>query len=135
MISVRCGVDMEEVSNVRNLLNISERARFRVFSEQEIGACERAPNSDQHFAGRFCAKEALFKALGRGWQGMGWTEAEVHVDESGAPRFVLHGSLKVKVHTLGVRSIGLGISHTRDLATASVILLCDPIKSMTQPDP
>lgn len=133
-MAVRHGVDIEAVSNVRNLLEISERARFRVFTAREVEDCERVPDPDQHFAGRFCAKEALFKALGRGWQGMGWTETEVRVDDAGAPQFVLQGKLKAAVEALSVRSIGLSISHTPELAMASVILLCEPIKPVSWPD-
>jgi len=124
LMRIRHGVDVEEVRNVAALLVISDRARSRVFTEEEIRCCERAPDPVRRFTGRFCAKEALFKALGRGWQGMGWTEAELGVDETDRPRFVLHGKLKARAETLGVRSIDVSISHTSHLAMASVILVC-----------
>src|SRR5712691_3853174 len=123
---IRHGVDIEAVSEVRRFLDLSARARRRVFTALEVGDCERAGDPDRHFAGRFCAKEALFKALGRGWQGMGWTEAEVRVDPDGAPQLVTRGRVKGMLEALGVRSVGLSISHTGDLAMASVVLLCEP---------
>lgn len=121
---IRHGVDIEAVSEVRRLLDLSPRAKHRLFTAREIEECERAGGSDRHFAGRFCSKEALFKALGRGWQGMGWTEAEVRVDPDGAPRLVTTGRLRAMLDGRGVRSVGLSISHTGDLAMASVVLLC-----------
>lgn len=123
---VRHGVDIEAVSEVRRFLDLSARARRRVFTAREVEDCEWAGDPDRHFAGRFCAKEALFKALGRGWQGMGWTEAEVRVDPDGAPQLVTRGRMKAMLEALGVRSVGLSISHTGDLAMASVVLLCEP---------
>ncbi len=123
---IRHGVDIEAVSEVRRLLDLSARAKRRVFTAREVEDCERAGDSDRHFAGRFCTKEALFKALGRGWQGMGWTEAEVCADPDGAPRLVTTGRVKAMLEALRVRSVGLSISHTGDLAMASVVLLCAP---------
>ena len=123
---IRHGVDIEAVSEVRRLLDVSARAKRRVFTPREVADCERAGDPDRHFAGRFCTKEALFKALGRGWQGMGWTEVEVRADSGGAPRLVATGRMKTMLEALGVRSVGLSISHTGDLAMASVVLLCAP---------
>src|SRR5207302_10034430 len=59
-------------------------------------------------------------------QGMGWTEAEVRVDPGGAPLLVTRGRVQATLEALGVRSVGLSISHTGDIAMASVILLCTP---------
>ena len=123
---VRHGVDIEAVSEVRRLLDLSACAKRRIFTAREVEDCEQAGDADRHFAGRFCTKEALFKALGRGWQGMGWTEAEVRADPDGAPRLVTTGRVKAMLEALGVRSVGLSISHTGDLAMASVVLLCAP---------
>ena len=123
---VRHGVDIEAVSEVRRFLDLSARARRRVFTAREVEDCERAGDPDRHFAGRFCAKEALFKALGRGWQGMGWTEAEVRASPDGAPQLVATGRVGAMLDALGVRSVGVSISHTGDLAMASVVLLCAP---------
>ena len=123
---IRHGVDIEAVAEVRRLLDVSARAKRRVFTAREVEDCEQSGDAERHFAGRFCAKEALFKALGRGWQGMGWTEAEVRVDPGGAPLLVTRGRVKAMLEALGVRSVGLSISHTGDIAMASVILLCVP---------
>ncbi len=123
---IRHGVDIEVVSEVRRLLDLSARAKRRVFTAREVEDCEQAGDAERHYAGRFCAKEALFKALGRGWQGMGWTEAEVRMDSGGAPVLVTRGRVKAMLDALDVRSVGLSISHTGDLAMASVILLCAP---------
>lgn len=134
-MNVRHGVDIEAITSVRDLLAISKRARSRVFTSREIEDCERVPDACRHYAGRFCAKEALFKALGRGWQGMGWKEAEVRVDNAGAPRFVLHGTLRAAAEALRVQSISLSISHTPEFAMASVILLlrADTVHQFVRP--
>jgi holo-[acyl-carrier protein] synthase len=121
---IRHGVDIESVSEVRRLLDVSAHAKRRLFTGREVEECEGAGDSARHFAGRFCTKEALFKALGRGWQGMGWTEAEVCATPAGAPQLVATGRVRATLDALGVRSVGVSISHTGDLAMASVVLLC-----------
>lgn len=125
MIQVRHGIDIEKVSIVQDLLNISEKAKFRIFTEQEICYCDQTPHPARHFAGRFCAKEALFKAIGCGWPRIALTQAEVNLDKSGSPRFTFYGELKAKILTPGILCTSLSITYTCDLALASVILLAD----------
>ncbi|MCK7476137.1 MAG: 4'-phosphopantetheinyl transferase superfamily protein [Rhodopseudomonas palustris] len=67
---------------------IRERFFDRVYTDAEISACDRR---DDHFAGRFAAKEAAAKALGTGIGILHWHDLEVLPDENGKPVLFLHG--------------------------------------------
>ena len=68
---VSVGVDLAEVERIRKALEdprIGRRFRDRVFTAREIQYCEKKQRGRyESYAGRFAAKEAVMKALGRGW--------------------------------------------------------------------
>jgi len=99
------------------------RLRERVFTEGERAYCEaRGVNRTQHYAARFAAKEAGFKALGTGWSGgLSWCHIEVVNDARGAPRLALHGRARELFLALGATHAHLSLSHTSRHAVAQVI--------------
>jgi len=99
------------------------RFRERVFTESERAYCDsRGANAAQHYAARFAAKEAAFKALGTGWRdGLSWHDAEVASQESGAPALVLRGHARTLFDQLGATRAHLSLSHTSEHAVAQVI--------------
>jgi len=56
------GVDIEEVERFQKLIR-DKRFLKRVFTDEEIAYCFSKRNKAQHFAVRFAAKEAIWKAL------------------------------------------------------------------------
>ena len=59
------GTDIIEVSRIEKLIKDKE-GKFlnRIYTQKEIDYCEsKGPNKYQHYAGRFAAKEAVFKIL------------------------------------------------------------------------
>ncbi|HEV2861658.1 MAG TPA: holo-ACP synthase [Pyrinomonadaceae bacterium] len=108
---------------MREVLARTPRFRDRVFTERERAYCDsRGPAAAQHYAARFAAKEAAFKALGTGWRdGIGWHDAEVVSQESGAPSLVLGGHALTVFNQLGATRAHLSLSHTSEHAVAQVI--------------
>ena len=108
---------------MREVLARTPRFRARVFTERERAYCDsRGQNAAQHYAARFAAKEAVFKALGTGWRdGLTWHDAEVVSQESGAPSLVLGGHARALFERLGVTHAHLSLSHTSEHAVAQVI--------------
>jgi len=77
----------------------------------------------QHYAVRFAAKEAVFKALGvDAGAAPRWRDVEVVLTPGGGREVALHGTLKELAERRGVRRMHLSLSHTRALAMAGVIL-------------
>ena len=95
----------------------------RVFTQREQAYCLRKRNSGESFAARFAAKEAGAKALGTGISyGVSWLEIEVVREPSGRPTLEFHGRAAQIASRLGAVHAALSITHTAELAMASVVL-------------
>ena len=121
---VGIGNDIFNVARLEDELRADgKQLRESIFTPREISYCESKHNPAEHYAARFAAKEALLKALAMDGQGgFVWREAEVTNDDSGQPHMHLYGALLNRSRQLSVQTIFVTLSHTRELATASVIL-------------
>lgn len=96
---------------------------MRVFTEDERAYCDsRGDSAVQHYAARFAAKEAAFKALQTGWRdGIYWHDIEVASTGAGAPFLRIHRRARELFDALGATHAHLSLSHTREHAVAQVI--------------
>ena len=98
----------------------------RVFTDDEIAYCRSRRDPAPHFAARFAAKEAGFKALGTGLQmGVRWRELEVRRERREAPMLVLSGRAREIGLGRGGSRMLLSLSHEGDYALAQAILVGD----------
>lgn len=118
------GVDLFEVDRLERELGERDPGfGAQLFTPHEIAYCESQRHPAQHYAARFAAKEAVFKALALEGRDSGhWREAEVQIGSGGTRELVLHGRLEALARSRGVDRVHLSLSHTRALAMASVIL-------------
>ncbi len=117
------GIDLIEVDRVA--ININKEAGFRelVFSKKEIDYCETKTDKFVHYAARFAAKEAFFKAIGRGWaEGTAFNEVEITNNDAGKPELSLLGASGKSLDALGAITISLSLSHLKTIASAVVII-------------
>jgi len=80
----KVGVDVERI----NAINVDNDTFIeRNFTAQEIAYCQKAPSPQSSFAGKWSAKEAVFKSLGVKGQGSGAPLKDIEIvnDENGAP--------------------------------------------------
>jgi holo-[acyl-carrier protein] synthase len=117
------GVDMVEIERVARVLARHPR-RFiaRVFTEGEARHCR---GRISELAVRFAAKEAVMKALGTGVRGIGWREIEVLPNRRGKPLVRLHGNAAHRAAQLGLITLDVSLSHSRDHAIALAVALID----------
>lgn len=116
------GIDLIEIEKIAKDLH-SEVYLRKVFTEAEIALCKTSVNSAERFAGRFAAKEAFMKAIGRGIrQGVWFTQIEVLNHESGQPYVQVSGAAEVRLRELGAMNIYVSITHTKNAAAAVVLL-------------
>ena len=120
------GVDMVEVARIRRALEdpkIGQRFRARVYTEKEIEYCEgKGRGKYQSYGGRFAAKEAVMKALGKGWSSeVGWQDIEIVPTPGGKPELCLYNRTSALARKLGIQKFSISITHTEHYATAYVI--------------
>lgn len=122
-MNVGCGVDIIEIDRIReDIESIGDRFLRRVFTDREIEYCEsKKAQKFQHYAGRFAAKEAAFKAISKlldDKYSVCWKDFEVVNDEQGRPKLNFRN-----VDTDKLKSVDISISHCRLYAVANVTVL------------
>ena len=117
------GIDTVEVERIAQKIEKGNGFRELVFSANEIAYCEGKTHKYEHYAARFAAKEAFFKALGTGWTaGTAFNEVEVLNDEQGKPGMFLLGETKVTVEALKIGNVLVSLTHTKSVASAVVVI-------------
>jgi holo-[acyl-carrier protein] synthase len=112
------GLDLLEIERLERALARRPRLAERLFTEEERAYAASRPRPAQHLAARFCAKEAVAKALGL----RGWSFREVEVVATGdAPEVRLTGAVAERARALGVEAV-VSLTHTRATAGAVAIL-------------
>jgi len=121
---VGSGIDLVEIGRIqRSVERYGQRFLDRVFTAAEQAYCLRKRRAAESLAARFAAKEAGAKALGTGIsQGVNWLEIEVVREPGGRPALRFYGRAAQFALRLGARRAALSITHTADLAMASVVL-------------
>jgi holo-[acyl-carrier protein] synthase len=121
---VGTGIDLVEIDRIQHSLD-RYGARFlnRVYTSAEQAYCLKKRRAAESLAARFAAKEAGAKALGTGMSwGVTWVEIEVVREPGGRPSLRFHGRAAEMARSLNVRRAALSLTHTGNLAMASVVL-------------
>jgi holo-[acyl-carrier protein] synthase len=118
------GIDLVEIGRIqRSVSRYGKRFLDRVYTAAEQAYCLRKRKAAESFAARFAAKEAGAKALGTGISfGVNWLEIEVVREASGRPTLQFHGRAAQIACRMGVVRAAVSITHTDELAMASVVL-------------
>ncbi len=118
MKNVYTGVDIIEIARIEEAMK-EKGFLERIFTEKEIALCTRK-NEAEFYAGRFAAKEAIFKALSKRleYDQIDWKDIEILADSKGRPEVVFNkGSLKRYQSRIDV-----SISHNRTMSVATAVL-------------
>jgi len=117
------GIDIVDLNRIQDMIDRhGDRFLSKTFTKGEIAYCRSWKVPSSHFAARFAAKEAVFKAFGTGWrEGLGWKEIEVDADHLGRPRINLSGRAAAKAREMGIAEMLVSISHCDCHAIAQVI--------------
>ena len=112
------GIDLLEIERLERALARRPRLAERLFTDEERAYAAARARPGQHLAARFCAKEAVAKALGlEAWS---FRDVEV-VSGEGAPTVRLHGEAAARAAALGV-VVRVSLTHTTTDAAAVAIL-------------
>ena len=121
-MKVLCGTDIIEISRIqKSIERTGKRFLEIVYTPAEIEYCESKKNAKySHYAGRFAAKEAIYKAVSRLLKerfAISWQNAQVINDENGNPHVEF---LNIKIPE--IKNIDISISHCREYAVATVTI-------------
>lgn len=122
-MKISCGTDIIEICRIKESIEeIGERFLERIYTKNEIEYCEsKRKQKYQHYAARFSAKEAVFKAISKEIKNkyeIEWKNIEVINDCNGRPTINL---LDIKIE--GIDSIDISISHCKEYAVANVVVI------------
>jgi holo-[acyl-carrier protein] synthase len=112
---VGTGVDITEVNRIKKAIQKwGEAFLDRIFTDEELINAKTRGSLYQHLAGRFAAKEAVFKALGDAE--LNWKDVEVLNDSDGKPFCKILNSKGKGVEVI------VSISHVKNYAVANAIV-------------
>jgi holo-[acyl-carrier protein] synthase len=118
-VPARIGIDMLEIARLERALERRPQLADRLFTEAEREYAYARARPSQHLAARFCAKEAVAKALGLG----GWAFRDVEVLATGGPPAVrLSGAAEERARELGARAATISLTHTGTTAAAAALV-------------
>ncbi len=119
----KCGTDIIEISRIKDgIERLGQAFKNRIYTEKEIEYCEsKNVQKYQSYAGRFAAKEAIFKALSdiiEDKYKIKWTDLEIVNNKSGKP--VVHINTNI-IPKEKIKSINISISHCKDYSIAMCV--------------
>ena len=112
------GIDLLEIDRLERALARWPRLAERFFTEGERAYAAARARPGEHLAARFCAKEAVTKALGL--DAPRFQEVEV-LGGGSAVELALHGAAAARAATLGA-SVRVSLTHTTGTAGAVAVL-------------
>ncbi len=119
-MKITVGTDIIEVERIKKAIEDNPHFAETVFTEREIEYCESKKKAKyEHYAARFAAKEAVFKAISKylgNKYDISWKNAEILNEKDGRPYVNL---IDVNVN---FKDIDISLSHLKDYAIANVAI-------------
>ena len=122
-MKITCGTDIIEIERIKDSIeNTNNKFLDRVYTINEIEYCEsKKAQKYQHYAARFAAKEAVFKALSERIEdkySICWKDIEIINNSQGKPYVNL-----VSNYDKEIEQIDLSMSHCKEYAVANVVIV------------
>ena len=121
-MKVTCGTDIIEIKRIKESIDtLGDRFLNKIYTEKEIEYCEsKKAQKYQHYAARFAAKEAVYKAVSiylNDKYALKWKDAEIINDEQGRPQVKILKSIQQ------IKEIDISMSHCKEYAVANVVVV------------
>ena len=124
-MKVTTGIDIIEVNRIKKSIEeLGDSFLNRIYTKNEIEYCNKSGIMKyQHYAARFAAKEAIYKAVSELLPerfGMSWGNAQIINDKNGNPKIEF-----LNIEFNQIKSMDISISHCKEYAVATVIIIVD----------
>lgn len=134
-MQIYCGTDIIEVKRVKEAMLETKGFKEKVFTEKEIkvGETKGEKTKYEYYAGRFAAKEAIYKAMSNVKNDFAFWNVEILNDKANKNRPIvnfLDNSLN-ELKTNGKLTVDISISHIEEYATAMAIVKDNRSESLT----
>lgn len=117
---VGTGIDIVSIKRLEQKIKRNPGLVEKLFTSDEITYCKTKKNYVRHMAGRFAAKEAVYKAAGKFAKNLYWQDIEITNDPLEP---VISRKCRVaKVMKKNKFICSLSISHENEFAVASSII-------------
>lgn len=122
-MKISCGTDIVSIERIKKAIERhGDKFLNTVYTEDEIKYClEHEASKYEHFAARFAAKEAAFKATTKIFdneKNVDWKKIEVLKNEDGRPDIYFKN-----IESKRIESIDISLSHSDEFAVATVVVL------------
>jgi holo-[acyl-carrier protein] synthase len=116
------GIDIIEIDRIKKSIETyGNKFLSKIYTPIEIDYCNSKANKFQHYAARFAAKEAVYKALATGWQkDLHWQDIEIINQPTGMPIASLKG--KLKKFLTNDKDLKISLSHSNNYVTCVAII-------------
>jgi holo-[acyl-carrier protein] synthase len=114
------GLDLLEIERLQMALQRRPKLAERLFTSAELELVAARGGHTRHLAVRFCAKEAVAKALAL--RDGTWHDVEVLGGGDGPPTVTLSGRAAERAAELGVERVELSLTHSKGMAGAVALL-------------
>ncbi len=122
-MKIYCGTDIIETDRIKEAIQTQGKSFLnKVFTIHEIEYCEnRKSQKYQHYAARFAAKEAIFKALStmlNNKYDITWQNIQIKNIGNGKPLVEF-----INTQLENIESIDISMAHIKDYSTATAVIL------------
>ena len=109
-MKITCGTDIIEIERIKeNIENIGQKFLDKIYTKKEIEYCEsKKIQKYQHYAVRFAAKEAVFKAV------------SVQLEDKYS---ICWKDIEISNDTEFIQGIDISLSHCKEYAVANVVVI------------
>ncbi|HSL87968.1 MAG TPA: holo-ACP synthase [Ignavibacteriaceae bacterium] len=116
------GIDIIEIDRVKESIDrFGDHFLNKIYTPNELEYCLSKHNKYQHFAARFAAKEAIYKALSSEWgSDISWQDMDIMNEPNGLPVVKFSGNLKEFVNK--DKSIKISMSHSDNYVACVAIV-------------
>lgn len=130
-MQIKVGTDIIQVNRIKETIDdLGQGFINKIYTQDEINYCQHTKKMmAQHYAARFAAKEATFKAISsllKDKYSISWKNVQIVNDENGKPHLKFVTLTKeVEKMLKKIISIDVSLSHLEEYAIATVTVLIE----------
>lgn len=134
-MEIYCGTDIIEVQRIKEAILITKGFKEKIFTDVEIDVGEKKGEKSkyEYYAGRFAAKEAIYKAMSNIKNDFCFWNVEIIDDKENKNRPVIK-FLDNELYNMNKKkqiTVDVSISHIKEYATAMAIVKDNRSESLT----